>query len=97
QSAPRLPLVLRGKRPGGAIRDTDPKAQPLGELMFEPRLGMTRVAAAGELRMDLDLRERRPPVEDDRVLRRERRVLEDDCLDLAREDVDTPDDQHVVD
>ena len=47
--------------------------------------------------MHLELGQSRAPVDDDRVLAAERGIVEHDGLDLAREDVDAADDQHVVD
>src|SRR5262245_19385392 len=56
--ATRLTRLLPRNRSRRADRDGDPEPQPLGELMFEPRLGMPRVPVTGELRMHLDLGER---------------------------------------
>src|SRR5207253_9381185 len=52
---------------------------------------------AGELGVHLEVDQGFAPVDDDRIVRSERRVLEHDRLDLARVHVHAPNDEHVVD
>src|SRR5262245_24816391 len=67
----RLPGLLARDRAGRADGDRDPDAQPFGQPSLEARQGMAGVALAGELGVHLELQERVPPVDHDRVLRRE--------------------------
>src|SRR5207247_4513622 len=95
--APGLADLLTRDRAGRADADVDAEAQPRVQPLGQPGLRRRRIGLAANLRVHLELEQRAPPIDDDRILRPDRLVLEQDRLDLARVDVDAADDEHVVD
>src|SRR5262249_13143369 len=89
EHAERLPLAA-GDRAGRHDVDARGQAEGASQLLADP----TRVDAS--LDLDGQLVEVLRALDDELVVRRELRDRKKRALDLAREDVDAADDQHVV-
>src|SRR6185312_16038782 len=84
--------------------DLDLRADPDQRLDVVPQRGGDALLAGGavgrrlgpQLRHHLELVELVRPADLEQVMAGERRLLEDQLLDLTREEIDPADDQHVV-